>query len=189
MKKELRKKTAALVSTLPREYCAGADLSIRNYILNSPEYRRAETIFCYVGTSREIDTMPMIEQALAEGKRIGVPLCKKMGIMEVREIRSKEDLVMGAYDILAPKEDAPLIQPEEIQLCIVPCMTCNHRGERLGYGGGFYDRFLEKTTCPKMMLCREKIMNEEIPTEPHDLIMESVVTEQGIFDRGVLRKD
>ena len=75
MKKDLRKKTKALVSTLEKEYCAGADLSIRTYILSSPEYAAAKTIFCYVGTSREIDTMPMILQALAEGKRIGVPLC------------------------------------------------------------------------------------------------------------------
>lgn len=189
MKKDLRKKTAALVSTLEKEYCAGADLSIRTHILSSPEYAAAHTIFCYVGTSREINTMPMILQALSEGKRIGVPLCKKMGIMEVREIRSEADLVPGAYDILAPREDAPLIQPEEIDLCIVPCMTCNHKGERLGYGGGFYDRFLEKTRCPKMMLCREKVMTEVIPTEPHDLIMESVVSELGIFDHGILRQD
>lgn len=188
MKKELRKKTAALVSTLEKEYCTSADLSIRNHILNSPEYKSASVIFCYVGTSREINTMPLILQAISEGKRIGVPLCKKMGIMEVREIRSEEDLVPGAYDILAPKEDAPLISPEEIELCLVPCMTCNHNGERLGYGGGFYDRFLARTTCPKMMLCREKVMTEEIPTEPHDLIMESVVSEAGIFDHGKLRK-
>ena len=188
MKKDLRKKTKALVSTLEKVYCAGADLSIRTHILSSPEYKKAQTIFCYVGTSREINTMPMILQALAEGKRIGVPLCKTMGIMEVREIRSEEDLVMGAYEILAPREDAPLIAPEEIDLCIVPCMTCNHKGERLGYGGGFYDRFLEKTHCPKMMLCREKVMTELIPTEPHDLVMDSVVSEKGIFDGGVLRK-
>lgn len=187
MKKELRKKVAALVSTLEREYCTGADLSIRNFVLHAPEYRNAKTIFCYVGTSREIDTLPMIEQAIAEGKRIGVPLCRKMGIMEVREITSREDLVPGAYDILAPKEDAPLIEPEEIDLCLVPCMTCNKKGERLGYGGGFYDRFLSKTHCPKMMLCREKVLTEEIPTEPHDLVMDSVVTEKGIFDHGVLR--
>lgn len=187
MKKDLRKKTTALVRTLEKEYCTGADLSIRNYISNSAEYKKANTIFCYVGTEREINTLPLILQAISEGKRVGVPLCKKMGVMEVREIFSQKDLIPGAYDILAPREDAPLIRPEEIDLCLVPCMTCNHKGERLGYGGGFYDRFLSQTTCPKMMLCRERIMSDFIPTEPHDLVMDSVITEKGIFDHGILR--
>ena len=95
--------------------------------------------------------------------------------------------IIPGFALPAFAEDAPLITPEEIELCLVPCMTCNHNGERLGYGGGFYDRFLARTTCPKMMLCREKVMTENIPTEPHDLIMEHVISEAGIFDHGELR--
>ena len=63
----------------------------------------------------------------------------------------------------------------------VPCVTCNKKGDRLGYGGGFYDRYLSRTDVRRVILCREKIMVSEIPVEEHDLRMEVVVSEEGMI--------
>ena len=90
-----------------------ADLEIFSHVAGLSEYEQAGTLFCFVGTSGEIDTAPILEDALRKGKRVGVPKCTARGIMEVREIRSLGDLEAGKYGILEPGAEAPVIQPEE----------------------------------------------------------------------------
>lgn len=179
-KQELRKQIADEVKALSGEYCARADAAICAAVRESELYRKAQTIFCYIGTDREIDTKALLLAALADGKRLALPLCVGKGIMEAREIRSLDELVNGKYDIPAPAASCPLIEPEKFDLVIVPCSTGNEKGQRLGYGGGFYDRYLGKTVGPKVLLCRRELVKEDIPVEEHDLIMDYLVTEDGL---------
>ena len=182
MKHKLRAEISAQVKALSPDYCRRADAGIIAAILDSPLYREASTIFAYAGTQREIQTMPLLEQILTDGKVLALPLCTPApGIMEARQIRRLEDLAAGKYGILAPKEDCPLIPPAALTLALVPCCSGNRRGQRLGYGGGYYDRFLPQTCCPKLLLCREQLTRDPIPTDPHDLTMDYLVTENGIF--------
>ena len=74
------------------------------------------------------------------------------------------------------------VPPEDLDLAIVPCCTGNARGQRLGYGGGYYDRYLPGTRCPTMLLCRHQLEREDIPLEPHDVRMDYFVTERGLTD-------
>lgn len=106
------------VKALGQEYCKSADKSIRDQVVSMPEYQRAGTIFCFVGRQDEINTMPLILDALFQGKRVGVPKCVAEGIMEVRRITGKEDLEPGSYGILEPKKGTGLIGPEEIDLSL-----------------------------------------------------------------------
>ncbi len=179
-KSELRAKIAAEVKALSADYCADADAAICRAVTESELYRNARTIFCYIGTAREIDTKAILTTALADGKRLALPLCVGKGIMEGREIRSLDDLVNGKFDIPAPRDDCPVVAPEEFDLVIVPCSTGNEKGQRLGYGGGFYDRYLSRTRCPKVLLCRKALSKENIPTEEHDLVMDYFVCEDGM---------
>ena len=179
-KQELRAVIAAEVKALDSEYCRTADAAICRAVTDSELYRNARTVFCYIGTDREIDTKALLTAALADGKRLALPLCVGKGIMEAREIRSLDDLVNGKYDIPAPAASCPIVEPEEFDLVIVPCSTGNEKGQRLGYGGGFYDRYLGKTRCPKVLLCRKRLVKEEIPVEEHDLRMDCLATEDGI---------
>ena len=181
-KQELRKQIADEVKALSSEYCARADAAICEAVRASELYKNAQTIFCYIGTDREIDTKALLNAALADGKRLALPLCVGKGIMEGREIRSLGDLVNGKFDIPAPGPNCPLVEPEAFDLVIVPCSTGNAKGQRLGYGGGFYDRYLGKTSCPKALLCREKLVKENIPVEEHDLVMDYLVTENGMVN-------
>ena len=179
-KSELRKAIAAAVKNLSPTYCREADAAICRRVINSPAYQKARAIFCYVGTDREIDTTALLRSAFQDGKILAVPLCTASGVMEARQIQDFSDLVSGKYGILAPKLHCPLVEPRAFDLAIVPCCTGNARGRRLGYGGGYYDRYLPQLACPTMLLCRGRLVTEDIPTEDHDVPATYLVTEAGL---------
>lgn len=180
-KKELRTLIGMQVQSLTKEYCQKADESITMNLMDTAEYQKADILFCYVGTEREINTMPIIEDALRRGKTVGVPRCITPGVMEVCRIRRTEELRPGKYGIMEPDQSCKTLLPEELQLVIVPCMACTASGIRLGYGGGYYDRYLPQAECPKIVLCREKILQKDLPKEAHDQLMDIVITECHIF--------
>ena len=180
-KKELRKHIKQKISELSIAYCKSADEKIRKHALSLSEYEHAEVVFCYVGTKDEINTTPMLQEILESGRKLGVPKCISRGVMKVYAITSLDDLEAGAYGIMEPKDYCEEISPHNIDLAFVPCVTCNKKGDRLGYGGGFYDRYLSQTDARRVILCRERIMVSEIPTEEHDLKMEVVVSENGMI--------
>lgn len=125
-----------------------------------------------------------MQEILDSGKRLGVPKCTGKGIMDAYEIQNLEQLKIGSYGILEPGEECDIIlDPTEIQFAIIPCISCNRKGERLGHGGGYYDRYLEKMPedCEKAILCRESLMCDEVPTEEHDERMDLVISENGII--------
>ena len=176
-KQYLRAQLKEKISALSIDYCKKADAEICRRFIGQEEYQNAQVIFCYVGTEREINTMPILENALKTGKRLGVPKCLSYGVMEVKEITSLEQLVSGAYGILEPVDECPVIRPEEIELACVPCISCSLDGRRLGYGGGFYDRYLPKVNCKKIALCRKELLEEEIPVDEFDVIVDAVITD------------
>ncbi len=181
-KKKLRKEVFERIRQLDPLYATQADLVIVDNLLKLPEYEEAKTVFCFVGTETEIDTVPFLKRVLSDGKTLTVPLCIRKGIMEAREIKSLDELKRGYYDILEPADTTPVVDPETIDLAIIPCVSCNHAGARLGHGGGFYDIFFsEHTNMKTVMICREQITTEEIPAEEHDLVFDKVVTEAGVF--------
>jgi len=181
-KQALREEVAARVKNLTPTYCHEADDAICRWVVHSDAYDKARTIFCYVGTEREIDTMRLIHIMMRDGKQVAVPLCTGKGIMEARRIEGMGDLVSGRYGILEPRLQCPVVAPEELDLVIVPCCTGNIRGERLGYGGGYYDRYLPLTRCPTMMLCRHQIEEENIPLDGYDKLLDYFVSERGLVD-------
>ena len=182
--KELRTKVKEKISKLSRRETEESDKKILHQIKSLAEYKNADTIFCYVSTEKEINTIPLLQEILDSGKRLGVPKCTGKGIMDAYEIQNLEQLKIGSYGILEPGEECDIIlDPTEIQFAIIPCISCNRKGERLGHGGGFYDRYLEKMPedCEKAILCRESLMCDEIPTEEQDERMDLVISENGII--------
>jgi len=183
-KQKLRAEIAARVKNLSPVYCREADEAICRLVLQSDAYENARIVFCYVGTEREIDTMRLIRAMMRDGKTVAVPLCTGKGVMEARSIQDMGDLVSGKYGILAPRLTCPVVEPENIDLVLVPCCTGNPKGQRLGYGGGYYDRFLPRTKCPSMLLCRHQLQRDDIPMECHDVTATFFVTEKGVVRCG-----
>lgn len=183
-KQQLRQIVRRLERELSPQYKERSARAIAAHLLAMPEYQSAGTVFCFIGTAHEIDTHPILEDALASGKVLCVPLCTAKGVMELRRIISLEQVSPGAYGILEPAADCPPVSPDDVDLAILPCLTCSRSGQRLGQGGGYYDRFLSHYRGGTVLLCREHLMREEIPLEPHDYPVPWVLTEKGLYEDG-----
>lgn len=181
-KKQKRREIKQRISELDSPYCMEADRKILENVLGLKEFQQAKTIFCYVSTKTEVDTIPILKEILTSGKRLGVPKCTGKGIMEVYEISSLDELAAGAYGILEPDESCEkILSPEEIDFSLIPCISCDREGRRLGHGGGYYDRYLEQSRSVKAIVCRSRLMLDEVPTEPHDVRMNLVISEEKVW--------
>ena len=188
-RQEEKKQLRAIVRRLDRElserYLRSSSAAIAAHLLAMPEYQAADTVFCFVGVNREIDTRSILEDILTSGKRLCVPLCTGPGEMELHQISELCQLSAGSYGLLEPAPDSPLVGIDDVDFAIIPCLTCNHAGQRLGKGGGYYDRFLSHYRGGTVLLCREKLIREEIPVEPHDYPIPWVLTEKGLYEDGI----
>lgn len=183
-KQQLRRTVRRLEADLSERYRQTSDLAITTHLLAMPEYQSAGTVFCFIGTPHEIDTRPILQDALDTGKRLCVPLCTGPGVMELHQITTFSSLSPNPCGILEPLPDSPLISIDDVDLTILPCLTCNRQGHRLGQGGGYYDRFLAHYRGGTILLCRERLLREEIPLEPHDYPIPWVLTERGLYEDG-----
>ena len=181
-KKELRRVLLDALNALPEAERFASDDRIRRQIYDMPEYMRANSIFIFVGTGWEVDTRPLVEEALAAGKTVCVPRCLPGGVMEACLIRSTGELrqipPMGLWE---PLEGTPVIPPSDIDFAIIPCIACDKYGFRLGRGGGYYDRFLKGGRFVKTAICRTSALQEKLPIEAHDESVNFILTEKGIL--------
>lgn len=185
-KKEMRRRIRAQERGLSPRYKEQSAASIAKVVCALPDYRDADAVFCFAGTAREIDTRAILDDALAKGKRLCLPLCMaEPGIMELRVVTSMDQLVPGAYGILKPASECPRLMPDAVDFAVLPCLSCSRAGHRLGQGGGYYDRFLMAYRGSAVLLCREQLLREDIPVEPHDMPVPWVVTENGLYEDGV----
>ena len=182
-KQQLRAVIRRMEAALAPGYLQNSDAAIAAHLLAMPEYQSAGTIFCFVGTGREIDTRPILRHALDSGKTVCVPLCTTPGRMELRRITSLEELQPGSFGIPEPSADAPGVEVDDVDLAVVPCLSCNHLGQRLGRGGGYYDRYLPAFPGGTVGLCRDALLQREIPAEAHDRPVDLVLTETRLFRR------
>lgn len=180
-KQDLRNQMRIRRMELSRRYCAMADRQIFLNLKSVEAYQKSSVIFCYASLAEEVDTWRIISEALNEGKRVAIPRCREKGQMEAYEIKGFQDLEKGFQGILEPNPHCMLVKPEQLELCIIPCLSCSETGFRLGYGGGYYDRYLPKTSAFRVLLCREMLVCQDIPKEKHDCSMDQIITEKRVI--------
>ncbi len=181
-KKSFRTEMLSRAKNLSNDYKFSAGKEIQQLVKSLPAFREAKFIFTYVSVENEPNTYSIIASALNKGKRVCVPKCYGDGKMELREITSLSDLKPGFYNIPEPKDSCPYVRPDQPDFCIIPCISCSHSGHRIGHGVGYYDRFLQNVSAPCATLCFEEMTSDDIPLEPHDITMNMVITENGVFD-------
>jgi 5-formyltetrahydrofolate cyclo-ligase len=140
----------------------------------SEAYRQARSIYGYLPYNQEVRTVPMLEQALKDGKRVAVPKCygDEMRFIWMTDLSLVEK---GYAGIPEPIADEP-IADDNTALVLMPGLAFDPQGHRIGYGGGFYDRFLEaEPTHPKLALCYDFQMLEYLQTEDHDIPVDWVL--------------
>lgn len=182
-KKALRARCREIVKELSPEYIEEASRKITDLLLATDAYKNSNTIFCYMSMGGEPVTDEIIERALEDGKRVGIPLCVGPHDMVVKEYKSGDELARGAFGIREPLAEATEITADEFDLAIVPCVACSEDGRRIGHGAGYYDRFLSVSGFNKIALCFEKLLTDDIPLEDTDVYMDGVATEDAIYGR------
>ena len=174
-KQELRNKINQI--KISSEYIQHSDEIIFNKLINLEVFENSKILFIYVSRKLEVDTIRIIKHAIDLGKTVCIPKCFDDFYMKAYKINSLDDLEIGRFNILEPKSYCKEIDKSEIDLAVVPCVTCDVDNNRLGYGKGFYDRFLLDTLVKKVCLCRKKVLQEKIPVDKNDVKMDIVLTD------------
>lgn len=147
-------------------------------IISLKEFCEANIILAYYPINDEINTVPIIEYALREGKRVALPISSTVDYtLTFRLISSLDELKNGAYSIPEPTEDAEIFNNETKALCIVPGLSFDRSGNRLGYGKGFYDRFLSEFNGTTVGLCYSEFLLDKLPTDKNDRTVDIVVSD------------
>lgn len=180
-KKELRRQLRLQKKALPWDVIVQNSEAIAQAVEALPEYQTAGTVFFFVSYGAEPYTHAMLQRALQSGKRVFVPRCKDRGEMDLVQLCSFDELKPGMYGILEPDVGAPAENIGDLDFAVLPAIACGKDGSRLGQGGGYYDRFLEKYTGKHCVLCFEEFLLETIPTEAHDRRMQCIVTERQVI--------
>ena len=174
-KKEIRQKLLAMRSACPKEERTRQSADIARQVLAHPAYHSCGTLFSYVPFRQEVDTWPVMRTALAEGKTVAVPKVEGREMTFYR-ITGEADLAPGSFGILEPKESCPAIWPAAGDVMLLPGAAFDREGHRIGYGGGYYDRYLEQYPVPvKLGICFAFQLVDAIPAETFDQAADVVI--------------
>jgi 5-formyltetrahydrofolate cyclo-ligase len=180
-KKDLREHIYTKRHELDSDIKSEWDSKIIEKLLKSELYRKSEVIFTYISFEGEVDTIKFIERAISDHKTICVPkvISKKEG-MEVYKISSLNEVEKGFHGILEPKSRSQLILPIDIDLLIIPGVAFDKTNGRIGYGGGFYDRYLKriKAQANKIALAYAFQIFDSVPMDELDEKVDFIITNE-----------
>lgn len=180
----MKKKIRSLYKNI-RKYlsqCEKTDFDTRIFttFINSDVYKSAEQIIIYVSVGKEVDTLNIIEYSLNNNKRVAIPVCIDKN-MYFYEIHSLSELMPGRFGI--PAVDIHIsteITDFEKAVCVVPGICFDSFGNRIGYGGGYYDRFLSVHSVKTVGLCYERCICSKLPEEKFDKQVNYILSEKGL---------
>lgn len=181
-KDQLRRDMRRLRTEACRANGSKIQQNITAQLLDHPAYQRAEKLFIYLSVNSEVNTYAIIRDALKNEKRIYVPVClpKTHDMLCVR-LRNLSVLEPGPYQIPIPPEPHQITEKHTIDLCIVPGLAFDRQGFRLGYGGGYYDRFLKGYSGTAFGLCYHACFLERLPRLQTDMCVDGIFTEQDFY--------
>ena len=180
-KTALRALWRAKREAVPPEERAKRDTLLCKAVTASASYRFADTLLGYAPFGFEIDIMPILRQALSDGRRVALPRTHGGGIMTFHYITSEAELIPGRLGIREPREDAPLLSVTPTTLCLVPGIVFSTRGGRIGYGGGYYDRFLHENPVSTLGIVYREFILPTLPGGRYDRTVTALCTERGIL--------
>ncbi len=183
LKNKIREKCKKIRTEMPELQKRGLDRKITARLLNLWQYRDADTVFTYVSTDLEVDTREFISRALLDGKTVAVPKCVDgTRLMDFYVIKSFDDLESGAFGVLEPiPEKCEKITDFSAGMCIVPALAFDRAGYRLGYGKGYYDRFLSNYCGETLGLCYNSCIRDKLPHGKYDRCVDKIITQSNII--------
>jgi 5-formyltetrahydrofolate cyclo-ligase len=187
-KRDIRKATSLKLAALIREEISRESRAAADILTRMPEWEQAKQVFLFLSMEKEIDTAILIERAIRKGKNVAVP---RMYGKEIRFHRipgmEEELFTRHSYGILEPRPDLPLQNPfsRESDLVVTPGMAFDRRGNRLGYGMGFYDRFFaaEEGRYTSIGICFSVQLIELIPSGLNDLPVHGLIAGNALIKK------
>ena len=176
MKSELRKQVLQEMKALSREQKQFIDQALTERLLQHPFYQEAEVIATYLSFSHEFQTQELIEQALKDGKKVLIPKTYPKGRMDF-VVYDPQQLVKTSFGLLEPQGDLEVVDASQIDLIHVPGLVFRTKGYRIGYGGGYYDRYLEHFsghTLSTVYPCQI----QDFISENHDIPVQEVLIDE-----------
>lgn len=169
---------------ISREQCKTDSLVIAKRLLSLKKLQKAETIFLYASYKNEVETRRLIQKLLSMGKRVALPKVREKE-MDFFVIHSWKELVFGYHGILEPDGTGELVVPTKQDVMVLPGVAFDTKGNRIGYGGGYYDRYLEQQKenipCLIGIAYELQMFSGILPTEPQDKQVDFVVTEKKVY--------
>ena len=180
-KQDLRARAKERRRNMVSEEKQQLDRQISENVCRLKEYRPAKTILIYMSTPIEIDTRGIIKKAWADGKRVAVPRCiPDTRDMEFHYIESLDQLSIGSFSVMEPNPDLPVVTDFSGCLMIVPGMHFDMKGYRIGYGKGYYDRYMVRFTGISAGLCYSAELKPFLYHGKYDRHVDIVVTDKRI---------
>jgi 5-formyltetrahydrofolate cyclo-ligase len=186
-KQRIREQAHAARNALPNK--DELSRTIMGRFLALPEYTAAGTVMFYVDVRAEVRTRFALPDAVTHGKRIVVPWCNDQGELELFHLTDMNELAVGMYKILEPKPELrsrpeKRLQPEDLDLVMVPGVAFDRTGGRMGHGKGYYDKLLQhaRPDAPLVALGFECQLFPAIPVGEHDIFMDKIITEAAVYE-------
>ncbi len=180
LRRTFSSRRAAIEDTYHRE----ASEKIADIFFESEIYKNAETVLLYLSINREVRTRAMVDRILSDGKRLALPVCFDNGHMTFRYITDKNQLVKGKFSAPEPCEKCEEYKGNTPTVCVIPALAFDRHGYRLGYGKGYYDRYLSRFNTVRIGFSFEELFVEELPHGRYDAACDAVITEKGVYYTG-----
>ena len=176
MKSELRKQVLQEMKALPREQKQAMDQALTDQFLKHPFYQEAKVIATYLSFPYEFQTQELIDQALRDGKKVLIPKTYPKGRMDF-VVYDPQQLVKTSFGLLEPQGDLEVVDASQIDLIHVPGLAFTTEGYRIGYGGGYYDCYLEHFSGNTLSTIYPCQIQDFIP-ENHDIPVQEVLIDE-----------
>ncbi|HGJ7790723.1 5-formyltetrahydrofolate cyclo-ligase [Streptococcus pneumoniae] len=177
MKAELRKKILQEMKALSQEQKQAIDQALIERLLQHPFYQEAKVIATYLSFPHEFQTQELLEQALKDGKKVLIPKTYPKGRMDF-VVYDPQQLVKTSFGLLEPQGNLEVVDASQIDLIHVPGLAFTMKGYRIGYGGGYYDRYLEQFAGHTMSTVYPCQIRDFSP-ENHDIPVQEVLIDEG----------
>ena len=176
MKAELRKQVLQEMKAIPREQKQAMDQALTDQFLKHPFYQEAKVIATYLSFPHEFQTQELIEQALRDCKKVLIPKTYPKGRMDF-VVYDPQQLVKTSFGLLEPQGDLEVVDVSQIDLIHVPGLAFTTEGYRIGYGGGYYDRYLKHFSGNTLSTVYPCQIRDFIP-EDHDIPVQEVLVDE-----------
>lgn len=184
-KKAIRKQMRAELAKLSKPLYEDYSYKIANRLFQEPAWKDANLVGVTISNPPEVDTYQIIRKAWEQGKQVAVPKChpaeKVLTFHVLTEFSQLESVFFGLFEPIEKRTE--MIRTEDIDLLLVPGLAFTKSGNRLGFGGGYYDRFLQSYQGETISLAFSCQMISELPVEKHDLPVAKIITNEQVFVR------